>query len=203
MSNVSPVSAAPMDTNVASGSLDMRAQLGVTLIEMLVVLTLLAIVIGLGVPGMRDFVVRTSLAAGADAFVEALNTARVEALTRNVQVTVCKSSNPDHATPACVGNTADWPEGWIVFVDQGTIGAVDVTDKVLSAGRAEGKVESAVELPSRAGFITFNPVGPITGPATGLELRWTTPLSSGSFERVICVSLLGRASLARTGGCPT
>ncbi|TFZ02520.1 hypothetical protein EZ313_14765 [Ramlibacter henchirensis] len=179
----------------------LRRTRGVTAVEVLVVLTLVAVVVAVAAPGMRDFLVRSSVAAGAEALVEALNTARMEALSRNAQVTICKSSNPHAAVPTCAGNTADWPEGWIIFVDQSAIGALDSTDRVIAGGRADGRIETVVETPTRLASVTFNPLGPITGSPGTVEIRLTSALSDGTFERVICLSVLGRASVTRSGVC--
>jgi type IV fimbrial biogenesis protein FimT len=173
------------------------------LLKLAAVLAAAALFLVTSLHDARDFITQTSVTAGADAFVSALNSARVEALRRKVPVTVCKSPNPDHGSPHCAGKAGGWPEGWIAFVDQGARGAVDGSDQVLFAGKADAPIETAIEIPSRVAFITFHPVGPITGPADGVELRWGSALSTGTFERVICLSILGRASLARTGPCHT
>ena len=169
--------------------------------RLLVGLALLGAVLTFGIPAARDFAARTSVAAGADALLEALNTARMEALNRNAQVTICKSSSSRGRFPTCVDSTAEWSEGWVVFLDRGAIGAIDPSDKVISTGRSSGKVESVSERPTRLASITFNPVGPITGPTATLEVRLASSVTQGTFERVICLSVLGRAHIAKAGSC--
>jgi len=166
----------------------------------LVALALLAVSLAFGVPLARDFAARTSVAAGADALLEAFHLARSEALVRKVSVTICKTANTQAPLPACAGSAAEWPQGWVVFVDQGTIGVVDAFDKVIARGRPLGAID-VEERPTRLASVTFNPVGPIAGPASTLEVHITSPLSRGSFERVICLSLLGRAHVSKSGGC--
>jgi type IV fimbrial biogenesis protein FimT len=160
-------------------------------------------VVGLAVaiPGMRDFLARASVSSAAAAFMEALHTARMEALARNSQVTICKSRNVNVEAPACAGSEADWTAGWVIFVDEGTSGLIDGADEVIATGHAEGGIDLAAESPGRVGSFTFSPVGPITGASGVHEIRFVASLSSGSFERVICLSILGRAS-TRTGSCP-
>jgi Tfp pilus assembly protein FimT len=171
------------------------------LLKLIVGPVVAALFVATGLPEARDLMTRTSVAAAADAFVEALNSARLEAARRKVPVTLCKSLDPDHPSPHCAGNTVEWPEGWIAFVDRGAVGAVDGSDQVLFTGRAGRPIDTAIEFPSRMGSVTFHPVGPITGPAGGFELRWASALSTGTYERVICLSVLGRASAGRPGTC--
>jgi type IV fimbrial biogenesis protein FimT len=164
-------------------------------------LAFLGAVLTLGVPAGRDWAARTSVVDGADALLKALHTARTEALTRNAQVTICKSSSSQDRLPACAESTAEWSEGWVVFLDGGAIGTIEASDKVISTGRLGGKIESVTERPTRLASITFNPVGPITGPTGNLEVHLASPVKHGTFERVICLSVLGRAHIAKTGSC--
>jgi type IV fimbrial biogenesis protein FimT len=167
----------------------------------LLALALLGASLAFGVPLARDFAVRTSVAAGADALLEAFHLARTEALARNVSVTICKSVRTRDAGPACAGSDAEWPNGWIVFVDQGAIGTIETADKVIATGQSVGPIDAVSEKPAPTAFITFNPVGPISGPTRSLEVHISSSLSRGSFERVICLSLLGRAHVSKSGAC--
>ncbi|KQT13849.1 hypothetical protein ASG30_18230 [Ramlibacter sp. Leaf400] len=166
---------------------------------MLIALTLLGMALALGVPSLRDCFVRTSVSAGADALVAAMHTARMEALTLNAQVTICKSTDPQATSPACADSSAEWPGGWVVFVDQGAAGVIDGPDRVITTGRANGAIDAASETPLGVAAITFSPVGPVVGISGPYEIRFASLLTRGVFEKVICLSILGRA---RTGRCP-
>ena len=176
---------------------------GGQLAKWLLALALLGLSLAFGVPVARDFAVRTSVATGADALLEALHLARMEALARNAQVTICKSANAQDANPTCAGSSAEWPEGWVVFVDHGTVGVIEASDRVISTGRAAGAIDAVSERPTRVASVTFNPVGPITGPTSTLEVHIASTLSRGSFERVVCLSILGRAHVSKSGACQT
>ena len=169
--------------------------------KLLIAMTLLAAGLMTGIPAGKDFMARTSVTVGADALLEALHTARMEALARNAQVTICKSSNALDEFPKCADSAARWPEGWVVFVDGGTIGSIEPADKVISKGRSAAKVDAVTERPTPLASITFNPVGPITGPTSTVEVHLAASLAGGTFERVICLSILGRAHLAKSGPC--
>jgi len=99
---------------------------GFTLIEMIVVLSIIGIMVIIAIPSFTRFVQSNRLTTSANDFVSCLNLARSEAITRGVTVTVCKSS--DQA--ACV-TTGNWDQGWIVFADPNNDGVVASTADIL------------------------------------------------------------------------
>lgn len=111
----------------------MRKSQGMTLIELLVVVAIAAVLMGLAVPSLREFVAKNRLSSASTELVGALNLARSEAVKRVRTVSVCKSA--DGATCTLAGN---WEQGWVVFVDgnvQGTLDGVGAAaDTLLRAG---------------------------------------------------------------------
>ena len=169
--------------------------------KLLVLAMCLGAALALGAPVVSDFMARTAVAAATDALLDAFHVARMEALARNAPVTVCKSPDADAPFPRCATSAADWSGGWIVFVDRGSIGVREAGDDVISAGRPAGRVPAVTEAPGRLASITFHPVGPVTGPAGTFEIHLAASLARGSFERVICLSILGRAHVAKSAQC--
>ncbi|MFN3957350.1 MAG: GspH/FimT family pseudopilin [Tepidimonas ignava] len=102
---------------------------GFTLIELMVTLTVLAILLAIGVPSLQSFVTSSRLRAATQDLFESLQTARMEAIRRNLRVTVCKAN----ANFSNCNNTGQWQQGWIVFVDQtpGVAPSVDSTDAII------------------------------------------------------------------------
>lgn len=79
-----------------------RTQGGFTLIEMLVTVTVLAVMLGVGVPSFRNFVAGQKVKTTSQDLMTALVIARSEAVKRNATVTVAPV-------------TADtWVSGWTV-----------------------------------------------------------------------------------------
>jgi len=171
------------------------------LAKWLVALVLLGVSLAFGVPVGRDFAVRTSVATAADALAEAFHLARTEAIARKAQVTICKSASTRGAPPECAGSSAEWSEGWVVFVDHGTIGRIEAADEVISTGSSVAAIATFSERPAQVGSVTFSPLGPVTGPTGTLEVHIASPLSRGTFERVVCLSILGRAHVSKSGAC--
>jgi type IV fimbrial biogenesis protein FimT len=103
---------------------------GFTLVEMLVVLAVGSILLAIAIPSYAFLVNTSRLAAVTNDLVTALHLARSEAIKRGIRVTVCKTSDAMVASPAC-STTANWQDGWLVFVDGGTRGVIDPGDTLL------------------------------------------------------------------------
>lgn len=98
---------------------------GITLLELLIALLLMAVVLNLAVPGFRQLLDRNALQTAADRFFTSLMLTRSEALKRNQVAVICKSS--DGASCATAGN---WEQGWLVYVDVDADSAVDPNEIV-------------------------------------------------------------------------
>ncbi|MDD3937832.1 GspH/FimT family pseudopilin [Rhodoferax sp.] len=117
-----------------------NAMQGFTLVELLVTLTIAAILLSLAVPSLASFVQSARLRGSSNELASALMFARSEAIKRGHAVTVCKSENPNALDPSC-GTSATWQQGWLVFVDHDRDGVVDgsatPSDLVLRVGAAD------------------------------------------------------------------
>jgi type IV fimbrial biogenesis protein FimT len=171
------------------------SQAGLSMLECLVALAVMAILTVLAEPGFRDLLVRRSVLVTAEALVGDLRFARSEAIKRGTQVSMCRSANGSACSPA-----GHWVEGWIVFVDRNTKGVVDPGDEVLRVQSRQPQLESIASdnrTTDKASF-SFLPTG-MSGPATQtFKLTPVAPVPSNSL-RVVCVSSQGRPRLAPPG----
>ncbi|TNF61933.1 MAG: prepilin-type N-terminal cleavage/methylation domain-containing protein, partial [Burkholderiales bacterium] len=71
----------------------MRLQSGFTLIELMVTITVLAVLLGVGVPSFQATIQGNRITTAANDLVAALQYARSEAVRRGVNVTVCSSND--------------------------------------------------------------------------------------------------------------
>jgi type IV fimbrial biogenesis protein FimT len=85
-----------------------RAQRGFSLIELMVVVTIAAVMLGVAVPSFREFMAGQRVKNTAFDFAAALLLARSEAIKRNTPVTVAQAG-------------ASWAEGWTVAVGGNTL----------------------------------------------------------------------------------
>jgi type IV fimbrial biogenesis protein FimT len=89
-----------------------RRSYGFTMIELMVTLVVLGILLGVGVPSFRLFLVNARTSAVANDITSAINLARSEAVKRAEPVTVCPSDDGADCDGA-------WTDGWIVRLAAG------------------------------------------------------------------------------------
>jgi len=90
----------------------MRKIQGFTLIELMLTLTVAAIVLGIAIPSFNQTMLNNSSASLGSELSVALNYARSEAVKRAKRVSICAS---DNGTSCLAIN--NWDKGWLVFVD--------------------------------------------------------------------------------------
>ncbi|OUS17452.1 hypothetical protein A9Q88_04245 [Gammaproteobacteria bacterium 50_400_T64] len=138
----------------------MKKCTGVSLIELMITLSIAAILLAAGTPSFMDMLKRGRLDAQARGFVSSLNTARSEAVLRNTTATMCHSSDG----ASCGG---EWEDGWIVFIDDGgTPGTVEVGEEVILVNdgfdrsgytlRGNGNVSNRISFGAQGYSLGFN-----------------------------------------------
>lgn len=95
----------------------MRGVTGITLIELMVSLSIAAIMMTLAVPSFVTMFNNNRVRVQADNFIVALALARSEAINRGGPVTVCKKNA---AGTAC-DSSADWNSGLLIYFGSGTV----------------------------------------------------------------------------------
>ena len=103
---------------------------GFTLIEMMIAVAVIAILIRIVAPTLRDVVLNARMAAQASTLMVDLATARSEAVHRTTRVALCTSS-----TGVACTNTS-WDQGWLLFVDKDLDGKVSAGEQVLKVSPA-------------------------------------------------------------------
>ena len=145
-------------------TLSLKRQGAFTIIELMIVVSLLAILAAMAVPSFKPMMERENIAAQVNDLISALNLARSEAIRRGVKVTVCRTT--DDTTTSTVGSSNayslpnytqcrlstfaggpygnrlsnDWGTGYMVFAEtsiapNATIGFMDGTSINDNLGR--------------------------------------------------------------------
>ncbi len=166
-------------------------QRGVTLIELMVALTIFALLLGIAVPSFRGFVAANRLSSTAQDFLASLQLARSEAMKRGAQISLSHSATP---------GSGNWGSGWTMFVDTNGNGALDVGEQVLRDGAALTAPLTLLASANFGTFIAFNRDGRLTNAGGGVFVlcQGTALLEDGqSRARAVLVNGAGRVRMAR------
>lgn len=125
---------------------------GLTLIELLVTLSLMAILASLATPGLQALGASTALSSATTDLFSSLQLARSEAMRQGRRVTVCRSQDQQSCD---TDPNRRWDSGWLVFID---------ADR---SGSTQAEVSSTDVITTRH--------GPVSG---GLLLLGNQPVSS-------------------------
>jgi type IV fimbrial biogenesis protein FimT len=113
---------------------------GFTLMELMVVLALGAVILSLGVPSFNQFQQNSRITGLANDMLGGVQSARSEAIKRQVPVAVCPSDDPTAANATCTAGTF---RGWITFVDPNNDCERDAADPDELVLRTGARIDTA------------------------------------------------------------
>lgn len=177
-------------------------QRGLTLVELLTALLILAILMALAAPSVNSWRTSARLTVFSNELATSLAYAKSEALTRGIRVTMCKSVSSTSNTPSCSA-TGSWSQGWIIFTDNTQIagnvaGVIDGDDTVLKVGAPQPEV--TITTTNFTEWVSYLPTGLIrvsSGPPSG-SFKLCMPNNNGA---EIFINSVGRIQSFRVT-CP-
>ena len=167
----------------------MRVSAGFTLTELLVVITIVAILMGLGAPSYKYVTVSNRMSAEVNGLLGDMQLARAEAIKTGSSVTVCSSANGTTCS-----NSTDWSRGWIVFTDPTDLGVVDPDEVILRVQRALHTGDSLVDEGGALSAATFNRAGLLSATgmaANGITLTLHDSTSAAKYTRCLWIASQG------------
>lgn len=165
---------------------------GFTLVELMVTVSILAILLAIGVPAMQGFLEKRMIISQADALASNLKFARSEALKRGQTVAMCITTKADTVAPDCANAGTNWAVGWLVFVDANNNGDFDANEQILKVQQALNTSGSLNGPDNQAISFTANGMALASNGTIRAVPKDTT---NNSLKRNVVVSLQGRVQV--------
>ena len=132
-----------------------RKSTGFTLLELVIIVTILAITSAFAAPGVMSMIADNRISSSVNDYVAALQFAKTEAAARISPVTLCKANNNLNN---CVAG-GDWQQGWVVFADANSNASVDGGEQILLVHEALDPQITFGATAQLQDFITYRPSG--------------------------------------------
>lgn len=163
---------------------------GVSLVEMLAVMAILAILLGLAVPNMQPYIVAQRLSSSSSELFITLQVARSEAVRRGAQVVVRTN-----------GADANWSAGWTMFVDADRNGTLDAGEPVLRTGNALDAPLTLYANANVGSFVAFDATGRLASAGGAFVVCHGDALEADGQprSRAVLVNGAGRVRMALDG----
>lgn len=163
--------------------MNVKKQMGFTLIELMVTLSVLLILITVGVPSLSGYLQSQRLNTTTQLIKDSYSQARYEAVTGKKAVTLC----PLDINATTCGN--NWDVGIMVYIDQnndGVYAAADNDQRLRQVGFPDGVTAS---IPGRT-QVRLSTAGTTTDTGT-----FTVAVSGSTTQKTLVISSSGRIRL--------
>lgn len=137
----------------------MKSQAGVTLIETMICVALMAIVLSLSVSGFSYLRETQNQQITRESLASTLSSARQAAVSQRKVVYMCPSNDGGNS---CSQDNNDWAKGWITYVDVNGNAAFNTGDTVLLNFKNKSNGGSTVNTTAGKTQIAFKPNGIVT-----------------------------------------
>lgn len=177
----------------------MRPAAGLTLVEVMVTVAILALLLGLAAPSFKPLLERWRVQQAVGAMTRSMQLARSEAIKRVGNVVLQKiANNTDGCTLAATA--ADWGCGWIVFVDSDTSGSFTAGEEILQTTQIPPSI--TVVHSSGAAVIRVDRWGKMDGlNAKSFVLTPSPDGTASPATRSICAAAGGRIRITESASC--
>ena len=160
---------------------------GLTLLEMMVALSIVGVLLGIGAPGFSSVIERNRTTTVANRLLTDLVRTRNEAVSFRGSAALCPS-----ADARTCRSGFDFSDGWIAFRDRDADGMRDPEEDVFVVAQRSDLHERRVVTSAGRRSVRFRADGRNAG--TNLSLRICD--ASGTAQRLLIVNVGGRARIA-------
>ena len=177
-----------------------RYNRGFSLIELMVVLTIVGILIRIGTSTYSSVITSSNISSESNALWGDLQYARSQSIKQGLIVTVCAASTSGNAPYTCSGSATTWSSGWVTYTGT-TSGAVTqalllrVQKPLLSTYTMKSTSTNALS------SVSFNSYGFTT---TRGSVTVSPPTGSSISSKTVCISAVGNVQIVSGGdsSCP-
>ncbi len=190
-----------------------RIQGGFTLVELMVVLSIAAILMAIGIPSYTSFITSSNISAESTALLGDLQYARSQSIKQGYPVSVCAANTSGTVGSYACNGTTNWKNGWITYTGNttGVIAAASVlriqspltTTDTLSSTSSTAVYQWCF---NNFGFptINYNAAANSCGPPTVKGSVTVAPGSGSVTSQTVCISAVGSMQTVAGGNslCP-
>jgi len=164
---------------------------GVTLVELIIVLTIAGVLAALAAPGIQRFVASNRLTAQVNDLLADISFARSDAIKRNTSAGLCTSTSGTSCTAS--GN---WANGWLVYYVCPTGDPSGCTAGNNVVVKVHESLSGSNTLTGPADALVYSKSGVLSSGAGQFTL--TDPnITNTSGRRIVCVTPTGRPNLSQ------
>lgn len=164
-----------------------RTQRGVTLLELIIVITVLAVMTTTVLPGLQGLFENTTRRAHLQDMVGLFHLARTEAVNQGTLITICPLDDDDECT-------GDWQRPIHVFADPGNRRALSDAEQLLRVREPPDSGSWTVRVGNR-GYFQYRPDGMVHG--TLGNLTWCPESGDAENAGQLIINMGGRLRYAQ------
>lgn len=183
---------------------------GVTLLEMLVVIAIVGILARFAFPSFNGLLLNSRQISYVNQFIAAINQGRTEAVKQSLPVTIC-IADTTATNPSC-STSLNWNNGWLMFIDKGTLGSFTSGTDILLRKGMPAATGISVTSTGLSSYLSFLPTGFAntasfaSGSSSGTLLVCAKDNlgKAASSASTLSFNLVGRVSITSNSnlGCP-
>jgi|TARA_B110000116_G_scaffold81057_1_gene70500 type IV fimbrial biogenesis protein FimT len=176
--------------NIQLSSSYLKCLGGFTLTELMITISVAAILASTAVPSFSDMIKRNRVITQQNDLLGDIMLARIEAIKRGYSVSICSANL---AATGCSGSKIDWHQGWLIYVNSDKHGVYDSNDgdELL---RIHDPFVSSTRLDYTYTTLTFNSRGFMSGSDVNARFAFCNTNDEVDYEREIKMLSTGRAS---------
>ncbi len=182
----------------------MKPTAGVSLLELVMVIAIVAILGTIAVPGFQYVTTSNRVSTEVNSLLGDMQYARNEAVKEGQPITICASANPMAPAPSCSGATS-WQSGWIVFPDPDSTQTVVPTSVILrnqtpftAADTFDANLGVAAVTFNREGFASSGPIGNVVA-QLGVVITLHDPTANATWTRCLIINGAAAANSGMLG----